>query len=80
MPSVLSTALESVLGALDRCSRDGATTFYLSPKIGRETLGDASFELSSSIPSGVRIAMTTDAPFIEVEAHLTRLVISGNSP
>jgi hypothetical protein len=80
MKSVLQDALRCVVEAVETTTAtDGGVTFHRSPASARARLGDPSLHLPSAVPSGVRLELLTDAPAIDLEVHLARLVF-GDAP
>ena len=80
MTSVLDEALRSVRGALETASGPDGVTFHRSPALGRGRLGDPAFNRSSSVPSGVRLEVLTDASVLELDVTLARLMDSDSAP
>ncbi|MEV6348303.1 SGNH/GDSL hydrolase family protein [Actinoplanes sp. NPDC051851] len=75
MKSVLATALGMLAGAVETVPGPaGGVVVHRSPAAGRARLGDDAFQYASSVPSGVRLEMLTDATVIELDAELTRVV------
>jgi hypothetical protein len=77
MFSVLDTALECVVGALEKVPGPTGVTFHRTPAAARAQLADERFDHNSSVPSGVRLEMLTDAPVLELEVELTRWLRAG---
>ncbi|MFN2539800.1 MAG: GDSL-type esterase/lipase family protein [Mycobacteriales bacterium] len=77
MTSVLDLALSSTSGALRSTPSAHGTTFHRVPADGVAQLADPALASVSGIPSGVRLQLATDAPWIEVEAQLTVIDTGG---
>jgi hypothetical protein len=79
MHSVLDAALDCVVGALEKVPGPTGVTFHRTPAAARAQLADERFDHNSSVPSGVRLEMLTDAPVVEMEVELTRWLRAGTT-
>lgn len=77
MYSVLDTALHSFAGAVEMIADDTGVVFHRSPTVGRTRLGDQALDAVSSMPSGVRMEVVTDASAVELVVAVTRLMLPG---
>ncbi|MFG3020014.1 SGNH/GDSL hydrolase family protein [Streptomyces sp. NPDC048254] len=80
MRSVLALALDCVVGALEKTPGPAGVALHRAPGPGRAQLADTGYEIVSTMPSGVRLEMLTDATEIEVDARLTQVVMAGSEP
>ncbi|MFI7341020.1 SGNH/GDSL hydrolase family protein [Streptomyces sp. NPDC050085] len=77
MQSVLNSALECVVGAVETTADAAGVVFHRVPAAARARLGDPALDFMSSVPSGVRIEAFTDAAVLELDVELTHLVLEG---
>ncbi|MGW2910348.1 SGNH/GDSL hydrolase family protein [Streptomyces asoensis] len=77
MHSVLDPALGCVVGALGKTTGAAGVTLHRSPDTGRARLDDRAFDFSSSVPSGVRLEMLTDATALELDVVLSVVLLPG---
>jgi len=75
--SVADAVLDGVAGALDLAVDPSGVVFHRVPAAARARLADPALDFMSSVPSGVRLHFHTDAPWIELDADLVRVVFSG---
>jgi hypothetical protein len=75
MKSVLETALDSVVGALDIDRAADGMLFHRTPATAREQLNDAFLNYHSSVTSGVRIEAFTDCSMLEIDVELQHMVL-----
>lgn len=75
---MIGTLLDGVSGALDVAVEPSGVVFHRVPAAARTRLGDPALDFMSSVPSGVRLCLRTDAPWIELDADLIRVVNPGN--
>ncbi|MCX4885583.1 GDSL-type esterase/lipase family protein [Streptomyces sp. NBC_00847] len=80
MRSVLDLALDCVTGALVKSAEATGVTLHRAPAAGRTQLDSQAYEFNSSVPSGVRLEMLTDATEIELDARLAQVLLQGASP
>ncbi|MEV7152642.1 GDSL-type esterase/lipase family protein [Streptomyces sp. NPDC093084] len=80
MRSILPLALDCVVGALEKTPGPAGFALHRAPAAGRAQLADTAYEIVSTMPSGVRLEMLTDATGIEVDAQLTQVVMAGSEP
>ncbi|MEV6759293.1 SGNH/GDSL hydrolase family protein [Streptomyces sp. NPDC051105] len=80
MRSILAPALGCVVGALEKTPGPAGVTLHRAPGPGRAQLADTPYEFISTVPSGVRLEMLTDATVIELDARITQVVMTGSEP
>lgn len=74
MPSVLTSALDCVVGALETAVDATGATFHRVPAAARTRMADVALDFMSATPSGVRVEMLTDATEVELDVALTKTV------
>ncbi|OIJ64314.1 SGNH/GDSL hydrolase family protein [Streptomyces mangrovisoli] len=79
MQSVLDRALDCVAGALalEKTAAPTGVVLHRSPAFGRLQLAYQGFEFSSTVPSGVRFEMLTDATVVEIDTRLIAIPPPG---
>ncbi|MEU9158006.1 SGNH/GDSL hydrolase family protein [Streptomyces sp. NPDC048417] len=80
MRSILALALDCVVGALEKTPGPAGVALHRAPGAGRAQLADTAYEFISTVPSGVRLEMLTDATGIELDAQITQVVMTGSEP
>ncbi|MER7839085.1 SGNH/GDSL hydrolase family protein [Streptomyces sp. NPDC096040] len=80
MRSILALALGCVVGALEKTPGPAGVALHRAPGPGRAQLADTTYEFISTVPSGVRLEMLTDATGIELDAQITQVVMTGTEP
>jgi hypothetical protein len=80
MRSVLAEALACVEGALEQETSADGVVLQRAPLQARRRLHDPMFDLVSAMPSGVRLAMLTDAAAIELDVSLVRPIFFDAQP
>ncbi|MFD3583816.1 SGNH/GDSL hydrolase family protein [Streptomyces sp. NPDC058683] len=80
MRSILALALGCVVGALEKIPGPAGVALHRAPGPGRDQLADTAYEFISTVPSGVRLEMLTDATGIELDARITQVVMTGSEP
>ncbi|MEU3279117.1 SGNH/GDSL hydrolase family protein [Streptomyces antibioticus] len=78
--SVLDRALDCVVGALATTVELDGIALHRAPEAGRRQLADPMYEFSSTVPSGVRLEMLTDAAEVELVARFTEALPLGETP
>ena len=62
---------------LETTTKEGAAGFDRVLATARARLGDIALNFMSSVTSGVRLELLTDAPFMELDVALTHVVLRG---
>ncbi|MET9132856.1 SGNH/GDSL hydrolase family protein [Streptomyces antibioticus] len=78
--SVLDRALDCVVGALATTVELDGIALHRAPEAGRRQLADPMYEFSSTVPSGVRLELLTDAAEVELVARFTEALPLGETP
>lgn len=77
MRSVLNSALDCVVGAVETTADPTGVVFHRVPAAARARLADPTLDFVSSVPSGVRFEALTDAEVLELDVELTHVVLPG---
>jgi lysophospholipase L1-like esterase len=80
MLTPLATAVHCAIGALDVEHTVSGVVFHRAPLSAITQMNDASLYASSAVPSGVHLAILTDATSIEIRVALTRTMAAGTVP
>jgi hypothetical protein len=75
MQSVLESALECVVGAVEIVPGRSGAVLLRAPARARARLRDAVLDHSSATPSGIRFELSTDATVLELELALRHVVL-----
>jgi hypothetical protein len=79
LQSMLATALDCVVGALEATIDPTGVTFHRVPGSARARMADLGLDFASMWTSGVRIEALTDASVLELDVHFMQFTYGMTS-